>query len=298
MPKPCKEQGKWFRVDELPGNYREIPEDQRCFPCVLFLHRKPFGRGKPFLFPFAEGVRRVLGVCLWMLSFGMFGCAQVAVSSDIEMGIDSLQVNEVMSDSLLQEANRLSNRVYEANLQGKYETAIACADSALACMNAHFMKYATFVAPMLQLVGEGTSAELEWFASRFDTDYYVLLDVRNEAAVAYLALGDLDAYRYNNQAYTSLYKQISVDVSLEDYCTRMQLSANNKIVAIMLCVALVVLLLVGYYVLYLRHRLMYRYGLEQVLEINRRALAQPSSCQDDVQAFVSPIGGYVVRWDK
>ena len=101
--------------------------------------------------------------------------------------------------------------------------------------------------------------------------------------MAYLALGDLDAYRYNNQAYTSLYKQISVDVSLEDYCTRMQLSANNKIVAIMLCVALVVLLLVGYYALYLRHRLMYRYGLEQVLEINRRALAQPSSCQDDVQ---------------
>ena len=85
---------------------------------------------------------------------------------------------------------------------------------------------------------------------------------------------DLDAYRYNNQAYTSLYKQISVDVSLEDYCARMQLSANNKIVAIMLCVALVVLLLVGYYVLYLRHRLMYRYGLEQVLEINRRALAR------------------------
>ena len=284
-----KSKGSGFGLMNCRGIIEKYRKTNDVFRVCCFCIESRLGEGSRFYFRLPKGVRRVLGVCLWMLSFGMFGCAQVAVSSDIEMGIDSLQVNEVMNDSLLQEANRLANRVYEANLQGKYETAIACADSALACMNAHFMKYATFVAPMLQLVGEGASAELEWFASRFDTDYYVLLDVRNEAAVAYLALGDLDAYRYNNQAYTSLYKQISVDVSLEDYCTRMQLSANNKIVAIMLCVALVVLLLVGYYVLYLRHRLMYRYGLEQVLEINRRALAQPSSCQDDVQAFVSRL---------
>ena len=284
-----KSKGSGFGLMNCRGIIEKYRKTNEVFRVCCFCIESRLGEGSRFYFRLPKGVRRMLGICLWMLSFGMFGCGQGAVSSDTETGIDSLQVNEVMNDFLLQEANRLANRVYEANLQGKYETAIACADSALACMNAHFMKYAQFVAPMLQLVGEGASAELEWFASRFDTDYYVLLDVRNEAAVAYLALGDLDAYRYNNQAYTSLYKQISVDVSLEDYCARMQLSANNKIVAIMLCVALVVLLLVGYYVLYLRHRLMYRYGLEQVLEINRRALARPSSCQDDVQAFVSGL---------
>ena len=88
---------------------------------------------------------------------------------------------------------------------------------------------------------------MHWFANGFDTDYYTLLDVRNEAAVAFLALGDLEGYRYNNQAYTSLYKQISVDASLEEYCIRMQLSSNNKIVVIILCVALLVVLLVGYW---------------------------------------------------
>ena len=31
------------------------------------------------------------------------------------------------------------------------------------------------------------------------------------------------------------------------------------------------LLLIGYYLLYFRHRLMYRYNLEQVLEINKQA---------------------------
>ena len=94
-------------------------------------------------------------------------------------------------------------------------------------------------------------------------------------AVACLALGELDAYKYNNQAYTSLYKQISVDASLEEYCERMQLSANGKMVAILLCLALLLALLVGYYLLYLRHRLTYRYGLEQVLETNRRVLSVP-----------------------
>lgn len=126
---------------------------------------------------------------------------------------------------------------------------------------------------MLTLEGEGGAAETEWFANRFDTDYYTLLDVRNEAAVAFLALGHLDAYRYNNGAYTALYKQISEDTSLEGYCRQMQSSANNKIVAIILCLILLLVFLVGYYVLYFRHRLMYRYNLEQVLEINRQVFS-------------------------
>ncbi len=39
-----------------------------------------------------------------------------------------------------------------------------------------------------------------------DSDYHVILDIRNEAAVAFLALKELDAYSYNNAAYTDLYK--------------------------------------------------------------------------------------------
>lgn len=40
----------------------------------------------------------------------------------------------------------------------------------------------------------------------FDSDYHVILDIRNEAAVAFLALKQLDAYSYNNSAFTDLYK--------------------------------------------------------------------------------------------
>ena len=127
--------------------------------------------------------------------------------------------------------------------------------------------------PLLELEGEGAAADLDWFNRHFDTDYYALLDVRNEAAVAFLALGNLEAYRYNNNAYTALYKQISEDTSLEQYCRQMQLSANNKTVAIILCVVILLVLLVGYYILYFRHRLIYRYNLEQVLEINKQVFS-------------------------
>lgn len=89
----------------------------------------------------------------------------------------------------------------------------------------------------------------------------------------FLALGNLEAYRYNNNAYTALYKQISEDTSLEQYCRQMQLSANNKTVAIILCVVILLVLLVGYYILYFRHRLIYRYNLEQVLEINKQVFS-------------------------
>lgn len=283
-----KSKGSGFGLMNCKGIIEKYRKTNELFRVCSFQVESRIGEGSRFYFRLPKGVRRVLGVCIWMVSVALTGCGHGEVSVD-SMPVDSVRINEVMNDSLLTEANRLASRVYHANLEGRYSEALVYADSTLTCLNEHFLKHATFVAPLLQLVGEGSSAELEWYASRFDTDYYALLDVRNEAAVAYLALGELDAYRYNNQAYTSLYKQISVDSSLEAYCERMELSAINKMVAIILCVALLLALLVGYYLLYLRHRLNYRFGLEQVLEINRRALAATMLQQKEAEEFVSKM---------
>ena len=283
-----KSKGSGFGLMNCKGIIEKYRKTNALFHVCEFRIESSVGEGSRFFFRLPKGVRRSLGVCLLVLSSALFGCGQSKGTADDSL-VDSVRVAQVLDDSLINEANRLANRVYEANLEGRYHEAVAYADSSLACLNAHFIKYAGFVAPMLQLVGEGAPAEVEWFAANFDTDYYALLDVRNEAAVAYLALGELDAYRYNNRAYTSLYKQISLDASLEEYCQRMRTSANNKIVAIVLCVGLLLALWAGYYLLYLRHRLKHRYGLEQVLEINRRALAAPSYRQEDLQGFVSGL---------
>lgn len=280
-----KNKGSGFGLMNCKGIMEKYRKTNEIFRVCCFRIESRIGEGSRFYFRLPKGVRRCLGVCLCVVSMALTGCGQGKVSADF-MPMDSVQVDSVMSDSLLVEANRLANKVYQSNLEGRYSEALAYADSTLACLNAHFLKHASFVAPLLQSVGEGASAELEWYAARFDTDYYTLLDVRNEAAVAYLALGELDAYRYNNQAYTSLYKQISVDSSLEDYCKRMELSSINKMVAIMLCMALLLALVVGYYLLYLRHRLNYRFGLEQVLELNHRVLSAPGLRNKEAGEFV------------
>ena len=283
-----KNKGGGFGLMNCKGiieKYRKTNELFRV--CCFRIDSKP-GEGSRFYFRLPKGVQRAMGVCLLLVAVLLGGCRS-GVSSPVENGQEVLPMDSMRYDSLLVEANRLSERVYQANLEGKYEQALAYADSTLDCLNRHFMKYADFVAPQLQLVGEGASAELEWFTSNFDTDYFTVLDVRNEAAVAYLALGELDAYRYNNQAYVSLYKQISVDNSLEKYCERMKLSSINKTIAIMLCVALLLALLVGYYLLHWRHWLNYRFGLEQVLEINRKALSVPATWQEESAEFISQL---------
>lgn len=283
-----KNKGGGFGLMNCKGIIEKYRKTNELFRVCSFQIESKLGEGSRFYFRLPKGIRRMMGMLLFFVSILFTGCSHGNMTADND-SLDSILVDSIMNDSLLMEANRLANRVYESNLDGKYSDALSFADSTLACLNAHFLKHADIVAPLLQLIGEGSSAELEWYASRFDTDYYTLLDVRNEAAVAYLALGELDAYRYNNQAYTSLYKQISVDDSLEDYCNRMKLSSINKMIAIILCIALLVALLVGYYLLYLRYRLNYRFGLEQVLEINRKALGVPVTQQEDSRFYIRSL---------
>ena len=177
------------------------------FKVCSFLIESELGKGSRFYFRLPKGVRKLLGMVL------LFHVSCLSISG---------QVTTEVSDSLLQKANDYANKIYHANLEGNYQEAVVWADSALFSLNKHYEKCTGKQTPMLSLSGEGNAAELAWFSEGFDTDYYILLDVRNEAAVAYLALGDLDAYRYNNNAYTALYKQISVDESLEAYCVQME----------------------------------------------------------------------------
>lgn len=57
-------------------------------------------------------------------------------------------------------------------------------------------------------------------------------------------------------------------------------STNNKVVAGILCILLLIILFIGYYLLYIRKRLMNRWNLEQVLEINKQVLASSQTLKD------------------
>ena len=187
-------------------------------------------------------------------------------------------------EELLDSASLYADEAYYANIDGDYEWALVYIDSAMQCLNRHYHRYSAGAAqPSMTLTGQPGEppAELAWWKEGFPSDYHVVLDIRNEAAVAYLALKQWVPYSYNNDAYTTLYKLLGEDRSLEGYCRQLERSTGNKRVEMILGILLPVALLLGYALLYIRKRLQHRWNLEQVLHINSRMLAvvQPAVSQ-------------------
>ena len=91
----------------------------------------------------------------------------------------------------------------------------------------------------------------------------MILDIRNESAVAALALHQWHLYNYNNRIYTQLFKELSADNSLGEYCRAMQQSQTNKTVGVILLVLLLVSIVPAWYLLYYRHRLYDRFMKDQ-----------------------------------
>lgn len=108
-----------------------------------------------------------------------------------------------------------------------------------------------------------TAPEIIWYHDSLATDYHVILDIRNESAVAALALHEWQLYAYNNRIYTQLFKEMSADNSLGEYCRVMQQSQTNKTIAVILLVLILLAIVPAYYLLYYRHRLYARFIKEQ-----------------------------------
>ena len=68
----------------------------------------------------------------------------------------------------------------------------------------------------------GMAAELSWIRSGLPTNYHVILDLRNESAVAALTLHQWSLYQSNNKVYTQLFREISADNTLDNYVHTMQ----------------------------------------------------------------------------
>ena len=169
----------------------------------------------------------------------------------LQEGDSIVVVTDSVYEDLLDAASDYANAAYLANVDEEYELALLYIDSDMLILNELYEKYARAEHPhrFMKLVGEGIPAEISWWNEMFDSDYQVILDIRNEAAVAFLALKQLDAYSYNNSAFTDMYKLQGEDQTLEAYCKQLERSNTNKTVGINLCFVLLVVLLVGYYIL-------------------------------------------------
>ena len=277
-PEVLKEnKGSGFGLMNCKGIIEKYKKTNDLFRGCVFDVESELGKGSRFYFRLPSGVRKAMGVLLLclLLPLGMVSCLHDPIPPMLQDGDSIVVVMDSAYEDLLDVASDYANAAYFANVDENYELALQYIDSAMLFLNEHYEKYARPDRPhrYMKLVGEGTPAEISWWNELFDSDYHVILDIRNEAAVAFLALKQLDAYSYNNSAFTDLYKLQGEDQTLEAYCRQLERSNTNKTVGIILCFVLLIISLVGYYFLYMRKRLQNRLNLEQVLEINQKVFA-------------------------
>lgn len=258
-----KNKGSGFGLINCKGIIEKYKKTNAFFQVCLFNIESEKERGSRFYFRLPKGIRKTLSLLL-MLPLCQLHAHDIAYY-----------------DETLERAAQFADSAYYSNVYGRYEQTIRYVDSAIVYLNKHHRKHKKQPAQPMERYGNGQAAEITWWQQLFDTDYHVILDIRNEAAVASLALRNWEDYRYNNTAYTRLYKLLGEDSSLENYCKEMQHSSNNKTISIILCLFIAIILAVGYYLLYFRRRILYRFNLEQVLEINKEIIASSMRPKQD-----------------
>ena len=221
--------------------YRKL---SRLFSVCTLQAESQKGRGSRFYFRLPKGIARLLLVLL---------------------SCHGLHAAAALPSSPLDRAAVYADSAYFSNINGTYSRTLLFADSCLECLNDHYRQQRPQGSLYLQRLDTlGTVAtEVLWLHDSVGVNYNLILDIRNECAVAALALHDWPLYNYNNRIYTQLFKELSADNTLAAYCRAMQQSQTNKTVAVVLLVLVLIAILPAYYLLYYRHRLERRFRLEQ-----------------------------------
>lgn len=215
------------------------------------------GKGSRFFFRLPCGIAKMLIAGMLILLTATGGKAQAATAVD----------------PLLTQAKVYADSAYFSNVNGSYSRTLLYADSARQCLNQHYRKlHPGGQCLMTMQAGKRlTPAEIEWYRGALPTDYNVILDIRNESAIAALALHQWDVYKYNNDIYTQLFKDVSADRTLGEYCRIMQKAEFNKNIAICILLLLLVVIASVGYALYYRNSLR-RHHLQDTIQTIRNIL--------------------------
>ncbi len=227
-------------------------------------------KGSRFFFRLPKGVSRVL--LFLLIAFSSLCTAQARPQRNND------KAAAIARKDYMTLAGIYADSAYFSNINGQYEQTLRFADTCRYYINQQYHKLYPHGKLFMQRIGSlsNVPAEIKWFHADVPVDYRVILDIRNESAVAALALHEWDLYKYNNNVYTHLFKERSADSSLGEYCRMMMKSETNKNVAIALLVLLLLSILPVYYVMYYRHRLTFQFCIEQIKHINAVLLSDVS----------------------
>ena len=255
--KPIKDDGKaqtshGFGLLNCKGIIEKYRKISQIFSVCQIAATSKLGQGSRLFFRLPKGILRMLILGMLLSGSALTGYGQQPKPTPTD------------SDPLAQ-ASAYADSAYFCNINGQYERTLVFADSCIDCLNRQYLSLQPRGRYLMRSIGNPSliAPEIKWLHDGLDVNYHIILDIRNESAVAALALHEWQIYSYNNRIYTQLFKEMSADDTLGDYCRTMQQSQTNKTIAIILLVILALAILPAYYLLYYRHRLYSRFLSEQ-----------------------------------
>ena len=230
------EPGHGFGLLNCKGIMEKYRKMSSLFSVCLLAAESRVGEGSRFYFRLPKGLMGLLVPLGLMGQLGVWGLLGL-------MGIYPLTSHSsplTTETSCLAQASVYADSAFFSNINGTYERTLLFADSCRHCLNDHYRLQRPQSADTLLAFGDLSTMlpELIWLHDSVDTNYKIILDIRNESAVAALALHRWPLYQYNNRIYTSLFKELSADSTLDDYCRKMQQSQTNRQVAVVMLVLL------------------------------------------------------------
>ena len=254
------EGGHGFGLINCKGIIDKYRKTSSIFSVCSISAESEVGKGSRFFFRLPKGIHRVLTIVAMLV----YQCVTIAASTGHLTNVTAMEAK----------ARAYADSAYNCNINGQYERTIIFADSCICLLNKLYperIPNASRRNRLMTLNGDypAIAAELQWFRDSVKVDYGTILDVRNETAVAALALRNWSLYSYNNAVYIQLFRDCSADNTIATYVRTMQQAESNRSVAMIMLIVMFVSIFPAYYLLYYRHRVYYRLCIGKIADINR-----------------------------
>lgn len=254
------EGGHGFGLINCKGIIDKYRKTSSIFSVCSISAESEAGKGSRFFFRLPKGIHRVLTIVAMLV----YQCVTIAASTGHLTNVTAMEAK----------ARAYADSAYNCNINGQYERTIKFADSCICLLNKLYperIPNASRRNRLMTLNGDypAIAAELQWFRDSVKADYGTILDVRNETAVAALALRNWSLYSYNNAVYIQLFRDCSADNTIATYVRTMQQAESNRSVAMIMLIVMFVSIFPAYYLLYYRHRVYYRLCIGKIADINR-----------------------------
>ena len=263
-----------FGLVNCRGIINKYHKISKIFSVCEISAKSKLGKGSTFSFRLPKGILRA--IILTLISIIPL---RIMAVNNADFLIENGNQAENNTLKTLELANMYADLAYYSNINANYRKTLAYADTCRYFLNKYYLQLHPNGSHLMKRLANDSEkpAELQWFYDNLPTNYSIILDIRNESAVAALALHEWALYRYNNNVYTRLFKENSADKKLGDYCRMMQRSEANKNVAIIIMIVLLLSIFPFYYLIYYRHQLFYLFCVDKVKEINGILLSHVSA---------------------